>query len=31
VLEFGGRVEVVDGEARKKLDTPGGIAAMLRY
>jgi len=31
VLEFGGRVEVVDGEARKKLDKPGGIAAMLRY
>jgi peptide chain release factor subunit 1 len=31
VLEMGGRVEVVDGEARKKLEKPGGIAAMLRY
>ena len=31
VLEMGGRVEVVDGDARKKLDKPGGIAAMLRY
>jgi peptide subunit release factor 1 (eRF1) len=29
VLEMGGRVEVVDGDARKKLDKPGGIAAML--
>jgi len=28
---MGGRVEVVDGDARKKLDKPGGIAAMLRY
>ncbi len=31
VLEMGGRVEVVDGDAKKKLDKPGGIAAMLRY
>ena len=31
VLEMGGRVEVVDGEAKKKLEKPGGIAAMLRY
>ncbi len=31
VVEMGGRVEVVDGEAKKKLDKPGGIAAMLRY
>jgi stalled ribosome rescue protein Dom34 len=31
VIEMGGRVEVVDGEARKELDKPGGIAAMLRY
>jgi len=31
VLEMGGRVEVVDGDARTKLDKPGGIAAMLRY
>jgi len=31
VLEMGGRVEVVDGDARKKLEKPGGIAAMLRY
>jgi len=31
VVEMGGRVEVVDGDARKKLDKPGGIAAMLRY
>jgi peptide subunit release factor 1 (eRF1) len=31
VLEMGGRVEVVDGDARRKLDKPGGIAAMLRY
>jgi len=31
VLEIGGRVEVVDGEAKKKLEKPGGIAAMLRY
>jgi len=28
---MGGRVEVVDGEARRKLEKPGGIAAMLRY
>jgi len=31
VLEMGGRVEVVDGDAKKKLEKPGGIAAMLRY
>ena len=31
VLEMGGRVDVVDGDAKKKLDKPGGIAAMLRY
>jgi len=31
VVEMGGRVEVVDGDAKKKLDKPGGIAAMLRY
>ena len=31
VLEMGGRVEVVDGEAKKKLEKPGGIAAILRY
>jgi len=31
VLEMGGRVEVVDGDAKKNLDKPGGIAAMLRY
>jgi peptide subunit release factor 1 (eRF1) len=31
VLEFGGRVEVADGEAKTKLEKPGGIAAMLRY
>ncbi len=31
VLEMGGRVEVVDDDAKKKLDKPGGIAAMLRY
>jgi peptide chain release factor subunit 1 len=31
VIEMGGRVEVVDGDAKKKLDKPGGIAAMLRY
>jgi len=28
---MGDRVEVVDGDARKKLDKPGGNAAMLRY
>ncbi|MEJ2582135.1 MAG: host attachment protein [Acidobacteriota bacterium] len=31
VLEMGGRVEVVDGDAKKKLTKPGGIAALLRY
>jgi hypothetical protein len=31
VLEMGGRIEVVDGDAKKKLEKPGGIAAMLRY
>jgi hypothetical protein len=31
VLEMGGKVEVVDGDAKKKLSGPGGIAAMLRY
>jgi len=31
VVEMGGRVEVVDGDAKKKLEKPGGIAAMLRY
>jgi len=31
VLEMGGRVEVVDGDAKKKLEKPGSIAAMLRY
>ena len=31
VVEMGGRVEVVDGDAKQKLETPGGIAAMLRY
>ena len=30
VLEMGGRVEVVDGDAKKKLEKPGGIAAMLK-
>ena len=31
VVEMGGRVEVVDGDAKMKLEKPGGIAAMLRY
>jgi len=31
VVEMGGRIEVVDGDAKKKLEKPGGIAAMLRY
>jgi stalled ribosome rescue protein Dom34 len=31
VLEMGGKVEVVDGDAKKDLAKPGGIAAMLRY
>jgi hypothetical protein len=31
VIEMGGRVEVVDGDAKKNLDKPGGIAAVLRY
>ncbi len=31
VLEMGGRVEIVDGDAKKELAKPGGIAAMLRY
>ncbi|MDH3813923.1 MAG: host attachment protein [Acidobacteriota bacterium] len=31
VVEMGGRVEVVDGDAKKKLEEPGSIAAMLRY
>jgi peptide subunit release factor 1 (eRF1) len=31
VLEMGGKVEVVDGDAKQKLTKPGGIAAMLRY
>jgi stalled ribosome rescue protein Dom34 len=31
VLEMGGKVEVVDGDAKKQLTKPGGIAAMLRY
>ncbi len=31
VLEMSGKVEVVDGDAKKALAEPGGIAAMLRY
>jgi peptide chain release factor subunit 1 len=31
VLEAGGRVEVVDGEAKKMLEKPGSIAALMRY
>ena len=31
VLEMGGKIEVVDGDAMKKLSKPGGIAALLRY